>query len=77
MRRYFCERQGTPQPQHRADTLTFADEFWAKVEIRGENECWRWLGPKKGMGANGERYGTVKQGDHKRPAFQNHARNPV
>ena len=31
-------------------------QFWAKVDIRGEDECWEWLGRKmwKGYGVIGE-----------------------
>lgn len=28
---------------HAKSTNTFTERFWAKVDIRGEDECWPWL----------------------------------
>lgn len=47
----FCSRQcnGVGQSKERA-----AKNFWARVQIKGPNDCWPWLGTKKPTG-----YGTV------------------
>lgn len=36
--------------------ITQADRFWSKVDVRGENDCWRWLGSKTAKG-----YGLVSK----------------
>lgn len=33
--------------------LTYPDRYWAKVERRGPDECWPWLGAMGGRGAHG------------------------
>jgi hypothetical protein len=37
---------------HQIREVTDADieRFWSRVEIRGENECWEWQGPRNAKG---------------------------
>lgn len=35
-------------------SATFLDKFWARVDVRGPDECWLWTGGKKRLG-----YGVV------------------
>lgn len=38
-------------------SATFRERFWSKVNVRGENECWPWIG-----GVNKKGYGTIGPG---------------
>lgn len=44
---------GEAEVRHRED-LSFADRVWAKVDRRGLDECWPWLGH-----INGDGYGRI------------------
>jgi len=37
--------------------VTLKERFWNKVDIRGIDECWEWLGGKTGSG-----YGAIRRG---------------
>jgi hypothetical protein len=39
-----------------------ADRFWAKVDRKGPDECWLWLGAKSRRGRGGF-YGTIRRED--------------
>lgn len=43
------------------------ESFWRRVEIRGEHDCWPWLG---GRGSTGKGYGRVCIARKSRPATQ-------
>jgi hypothetical protein len=38
------------------DRMGFLDLFWSKVEIKGEDDCWCWIGEKNSNG-----YGTLRK----------------
>jgi hypothetical protein len=46
-----------------SNAANFAERFWARVEKRGPDECWPWLGCRGKKG-----YGRVKQRNHSRSA---------
>lgn len=47
------------------------DRFWAKVDVRGPDECWEWTGARHGKpDRDGRRYGVVKRGGRPRSAHR-------
>jgi hypothetical protein len=55
--RWITER-GTLEPGSKA-RLPLEQRFWRKVEIKGEDECWMWLGGKNPKGYGGIGAGGV------------------
>jgi transposase-like protein len=40
--------------------LTLSERFWPKVDRRGDDECWLWLGAQTGMPNDTHKYGTLR-----------------
>lgn len=45
----------------RPELPTFEEKFWAKVDVRGPDECWPWLRAKQGFGHGVVRVPTLSR----------------
>ena len=43
-------------------TIRQREAFWNKVEIRGDDDCWVWVGSRMGKGNPARAYGTFRVG---------------
>ena len=57
-----------PYQQNDVDFLVNARRFWAKVDVRGPDDCWPWTGGKPPTKQGGPGYGRVVFGGRRRKA---------
>jgi hypothetical protein len=71
-----CSRHYQASRYARKPRPSIEDRFWAKVDKRGPNDCWPWVGGRKDGGYGSFSIADRQQGAHRVSFFLAHGRWP-